>query len=413
MPPAAIAENDGLPSRRPGWLDLFICVPLTGAMLAEIFVNDIPGVRWLLIICAIVQGTALAWRREFPRTVAMVVVGANSLPNFFGTPSNESTTLGLIAIVLAMFALGRYGLMRTEDRRRTIAAFCVAVGFAFASSIYQKGVPGGDLIFISIFAVAPFAFGRAIAVSQRGRLEAEAATAELAVASAKLREVAVQDERERIARELHDVIAHSVSLMGLQAGAARKVLAPGNDAVEASLRSIEETGRDTLGELRRMLGVMRDAGEAGELAPQPGLAALPELIDQLRASGVAVEMTLGDGLTALSPGVDLAAYRIAQEALTNSVRHAPGKQIDVSAFARAERIELRILTRGASPEAGEKSEPGHGVVGMRERATLYGGSLSAGFVEGEGYVVSAELPAEYLASDPPAATVPRDQVAGV
>lgn len=413
MPSAEIAHSYGLPSRKPGWLDALICIPLIGAMLAEIFFNDIPGVLWLLIVCAIVQGAALAWRREYPRTVAMVVVGANALPNFFGTPSNESTTIGLIAIVLAMFALGRYGLVRPEDRRRTIAAFCVALGFALASSIYQAGVPGGDLIFISIFAVAPFAFGRAIAVSQRGRLEAEIATAELAVASAKLREVAVQDERERIARELHDVIAHSVSLMGLQAGAARKVLAPGNDAVEASLRSIEETGRDTLGELRRMLGVMRDAGEAGELAPQPGLAALPELIDQLRASGVAVELKLGDGLTALSPGVDLAAYRIAQEALTNSVRHAPGKQIDVSALARAGRIELQILTRDANAETGEKSEPGHGVVGMRERATLYGGSLSAGFVEGEGYVVAAELPAEYLASDPPTATVARDPVAGV
>jgi signal transduction histidine kinase len=196
------------------------------------------------------------------------------------------------------------------------------------------------------------------------------------------------------------VIAHSVSLMGLQAGAARRVLSPGNEEVERSLRSVEETGRDTLNELHRMLGVMRTAGPDGELAPQPGLALLPTLVERQREAGTEVELTSGGGLEGLSPGVDLAAYRIIQEALTNSQRHSPQSPVEIEIGAHAATILLSVVSVGAVAGESVSLGGGHGIVGMNERAALYGGTVSADFVEGRGFVVSAELPAEYLLVEP-------------
>jgi signal transduction histidine kinase len=396
MPQAPIVDSGAPEGRRPGLLDLLISVSLAAAILSEIFGSDMPGTRWLLVLCALTQGAALAWRRQFPRTVAIVEVVANVLPTFFGTPSDESTTFGLIGIVVGMYALGRYAFDDPEQRPRTVAAFCAALGFAFASTIYQSGIRGGDFVFISIFAIAPFAFGRAISTSQKGRRDAELKTAELAVVSEQLRDQAVQDERERIARELHDVIAHSVSLMGLQAGAARMVLTPGNEEAARSLRSVEETGRDTLNELRRMLGVMRSSADGEDLAPQPGLGSLPAVVARHRESGAAVELILGGGLDGLSPGVDLAAFRIVQEALTNSMRHAPDSPVAIEVGSNGGAIELKVVSSAVDATDEDSPGGGHGIVGMHQRAALYGGSVSAGLVEGEGFVVQASLPADYL-----------------
>lgn len=404
------ARIDRAAIKAPRVLDFLGCATLFAAMLAEIFVNDIPGVVWLLVVTAAFQSFLLAWRREYSRSVAIGVVSANTVPIFFGTPSDESTTFGLIAIVVAMFALGRYGLERQEDRARTFAALAAVLAIAYSGSIYQSGLRGGDFVFIGIFAVAPYAFGRTISISQRGRLNAERATAELAETSEKLRELAIQEDRERIARELHDVIAHSVSLMGLQAGAARKVLPPGNAVIEASLRSIEETGRDTIGEFRRMLGVMRGPEGRDELAPQPGLAELTATVTQLCDSGLEASLSLGENIQGLSPGLDLAAYRIAQEALTNSVRHAPDSRVTVTADVQGGLLELEVVSHDAV--AVPKNPGGHGLVGMRERAALYGGSCTADFVADRGFVVRATMPAEYLAVESIGRSTPVGEMAG-
>lgn len=397
MPRAATASFALDPELAPRPLDLVMGLGLFAAIAGEAIVAEIPGSTMLLVAVAAVQGAALPWRRQLPRSVAIAQVSANILPGYFGTPNDATSTFGLIGIVVAMFALGRYGFARPQQRAGALGVVVLAFAIAASVGIYQSGVRPGEFVFMSLFLVAPVAFGRAMSVSHRDRDVAERTAAELAEASARLREQAIHEERERIARELHDVIAHSVSLMGLQAGAARKVLPAGNAAVETSLRSIEVTGRDTLGELRRMLGVMREASGGEGLSPQPGLADLPELIEQARASGVQVRLDRGDGLEVLSPGVDLAAFRIVQEALTNSVRHAAGLPVDVWAGVRAGQIELRIVSRGAAPDRQERSPSGHGIVGMQERAALYGGTLSAGFEVGAGFVVAARLPAENLA----------------
>lgn len=381
---------------QPTRADVVVGIVLTAAILAETIGGDIPGTRWLLVVCALIQGFALIWRRVLPWAVPVIESVAMAIPTLAGTPSDDSSTFGLVALVLAVFAMGRYGLVRREDWTRTFSGWALTLGIAWGTSIYKSGFRVDDMIFISLFAVAPLIFGRAISVSQSAQREAEVLNEQLVEQGEQLREQAVQDERERIARELHDVIAHSVSLMGLQAGAARTVLTPGNEEAARSLRSVEETGRDTLNELRRMLGVMHTSGDGDDLAPQPGLGSLPAVIARHRESGVAIELTIGDGLEGLSPGVDLAAFRIAQEALTNSLRHAPGSIVSVDVGTHAGQIELRVASIGATEGSSRSPGGGHGIVGMNERAALYGGSVTAGFVDGEGFVVAASLPADYL-----------------
>jgi signal transduction histidine kinase len=349
-----------------------------------------------MVVSALIQGLSLIWRRVLPWLVPIIQVGAMSLDALADVPSDDSSTIGLVALVLAIFAMGRYGLVRREDRTRTYIAWAATLAVAWGMSIAQSGVRLSDLIFIGIFVVAPMIFGRAIAVSQSAQREAEVLNEQLVEQGEQLRELAVQDERERIARELHDVIAHSVSLMGLQAGAARTVLTPGNEEASRSLRSIEETGRDTLNELRRMLGVMHTSGDGDDLAPQPGLGALPGLVARHRESGVEIELARGDGLDGLSPGVDLAAFRIIQEALTNSLRHAPGSPVTIDVGTHVGVIELKVVSAEATADNEESPGGGHGIVGMNERAALYGGSVSADFVDGKGFVVEATLPADYL-----------------
>lgn len=220
-------------------------------------------------------------------------------------------------------------------------------------------------------------------VTERARLRARAA------------EAAVLEERQRLARELHDVVAHGLSVIVLQAGAARRVAATDPDRAGAALATIEQAGRDALVEMRRLLGVMR-AGAESALDPQPGLDALDALIDRLRSAGLRVELRR-EGLGRLPVGVDLSAYRIVQEALTNAVKHAPGARIEVALRQDGARLEVEVRDDGAAePRPTEPPAGGHGLLGMRERVALFDGQLEAG-PHGAGYRVRATLPLERAA----------------
>jgi signal transduction histidine kinase len=203
---------------------------------------------------------------------------------------------------------------------------------------------------------------------------------------------AVADEQARIARELHDVIAHSVSVIVVQAAAADDVFDERPDQARAALRSIESTGRDALVELRRLLAGVRSEDD-GPLPPQPGLARIAELAAPLRAAGL--EVTLrneGAAGAALPAGVDLSAYRIVQEALTNTLRHAHASRADVTIRADSGVLDLEILDDGRGAHIGESA--GRGIAGMRERTAMLGGTLDAGPVRGGGFRVHARLPLE-------------------
>jgi signal transduction histidine kinase len=250
----------------------------------------------------------------------------------------------------------------------------------------------GDVLPALVWWLAAIGAGRFI----RGRRRLLALIGDRAARLEREREAkatqAVLEERARIARELHDVIAHSVSVMVVQAGAERRALGSAHESVAETLDQIERTGRDALAELRRLLGVMRASHDSQALTPQPGLDSLEALVEDSRKAGQSVALRVDGEAQPLSAGIDLAAYRIVQEALTNARRHAPGAHAEVS--LRWHRAELTIEVEDNGPGPGPSANgAGHGLVGMRERATLYGGSVQTGSAgAGGGFRVRARLP---------------------
>jgi signal transduction histidine kinase len=209
---------------------------------------------------------------------------------------------------------------------------------------------------------------------------------------------AVDAERARISRELHDVVAHHMSVMIVQAGAARATVERDRDAAVEAIRQIEASGRTGLAEMRRLLELLQTSDGAAGLAPQPGLAHLDELLGATRATGLAVEVTIEGRERPLPDGVDLSAYRIVQEALTNVLKHSGSSTAEVRLAYRQDALEIEVGDRGMGVPDATPNRRGHGLIGMRGRAALFGGSFQAGPRAGGGYVVRARLPLEATTS---------------
>jgi signal transduction histidine kinase len=356
--------------------------------LVTLFVADAPGdalaIRPLgdLPIAAppVFAGAAAAlyWRRRAPLVVAGVAVIAWAVTLGIGVDWNVN---GIMTII-ALYSAGRYA---AADRR---AYGCVAAAVVVVNidglddqAPWQDSVVYGSIgMFLAWY------------VGRRVRLRAERAAQRSRDQAAEARRI-VTEERTRIARELHDVVAHRVSLMTVQAGAAKAVAAQDlADALQA-MGAVEEAGRQALAELRHLLGVLRPESDLGGLGPQPGLADLPRLVEQIRGAGVDVALTK-DGLPAALPArVDLFAYRIIQEALTNVLKHAgPGARTDVRLGADRTGIVVEVCDDGRGAGAVQGGTGGHGLIGMRERALLLGGTLDAGPHQGGGFRVIAHLP---------------------
>ncbi|MDQ6748717.1 MAG: sensor histidine kinase [Candidatus Dormibacteraeota bacterium] len=292
----------------------------------------------------------------------------------------------------------------------TVTAYCarLEVGgllvLMLAAAVSPHLIEGGSKVDIGsvIFTYVPLLVCAAAGVSQRRRV-ARTRALELDVAGAAARAAemaasAVSEERARIARELHDVVAHKMSVIVLQAGGALRVLDRDPDKVREVLTNIETQGREALTEMRRVLEVMRVHGVDGpELLPQPGLQDLPALVADVSQAGVPVKLSVAGEVRALPPGLDLSAYRIVQEALTNVLKHATGAAADVNVHYGDGKVELLIQNQpgAAAKTALRQTGGGHGLVGMRERVSLFGGELHAGPHDG-GYRVQALLPVEMV-----------------
>jgi signal transduction histidine kinase len=201
----------------------------------------------------------------------------------------------------------------------------------------------------------------------------------------------VEEERARIARELHDAVGHSVSVMTVQASAVRRLLTPEQQRELEALTAVEQTGRDALAEMRRMVGVLRDPSDGPALAPQPGLDQLDRLIEQTREAGLPVELRVEGERAALPPGLDLTAYRLVQEGLTNALKHARASKAQVLLRYEPNAVEILVSDDGRGG-ATSHGRAGHGLIGMRERVSLYAGQLSAGPRDGGGFELRAQLP---------------------
>jgi signal transduction histidine kinase len=252
------------------------------------------------------------------------------------------------------------------------------------------------VVFNLLTALVCFFIGRTVHNRRRytAALEERARTAELNQAA--LTAQAVAEERRRIARELHDVVAHHVSVMSVLATGSRRMLNRDPKAADEALATIEETGRTALREMRRLLSVLRaDTEPAGELAPQPGLAGVTNLVEQVREAGLPVTLRVDGQPGPMDPGVALTVYRIVQEALTNALKHAGSATAEVRLSFGTQALEVEVCDTGRGPQLGSAAI-GHGLLGMRERVMLYGGTLRTGPRPGGGYRLSAKIPVEAL-----------------
>lgn len=295
----------------------------------------------------------------------------------------------LVPVMVLVYSLGRHA----SGSLRWVAPACGIVFVTFADLFMPMLQAPNELIFHWAAIALSYLVGHTLRVAEE-RASREAVRAHQAEAAAREKAItAVAEERARIARELHDIVAHSVGTIVVQAGAAEQVVEEDPEFARKALGTIRSTGSSALAEMRRLVSVLRDPVAGADFAPQPGLGSLGELVDRAREAGLDVNLEVrGDGLD-LPTGVDLAAYRIVQEALTNVRRHSEASSAEVSLDVAPGVLRIEVSDEG--PPRDPDGPPGHGLLGMRERAALYGGRVEA-VPAGSGFVVRAELPLEQV-----------------
>ncbi len=377
-------------------VDVAGAVLLLGAAGVETATIDTSASRLLLGLLAVCYTVPVAWRRRAPFTALVIVLVALSLAGEVDPGGTSFDHIGFAALVVALYSVAAYAGRRTA----LVGLATVLAFFTLGTLVDNYRSPGsrpvGDLAYMAVLNTVIWGLGRIV---RRWREQARA----LAQRTAELEEerewralAAVAEERTRIARELHDVIAHSVSVMVIQAAAAEQMLAVDPDRVRAPLSSIQEVGRQAVLELRTLLGMLRPADEVGELAPQPSLRNVGSLIEQSQGAGMSVELRLEGVERELAPGIELAAYRVVQEALTNVLKHAGAAAAEVTIRYEPDALDLEVLDHGGRPQEGAGDGAavgsGRGLTGMRERLAMYGGELSAGPNADGGFAVRARLP---------------------
>ena len=331
----------------------------------------------------------LAWRRRYPCGALVVTSFAIAAQALIVPGKPPSGFLYAGPILIGAYSVGAYAAWSW----RTLAALG-AVVIAF-DGIYApaQGVTGsfsaitGDLMWL-VLPLAMWLVGRLM--RNRRQTAADTAQATRLERDHELqRRVALEQERTRMARELHDILAHSVSLMGVQAGAAEEVLSHDPESTRPILSSIQQTSRESVEELRRLLGMLRADELDPDRTPQPRLAELDALVARMRDAGLPVELHVNGPSRSLAPGIELAAYRVVQEALTNALKHARPTRVEVTLRFTHRSLQIRIENDGVS-SAGTGN--GHGLIGMRERISLYGGAITAGSQPDGSFHVDAAIP---------------------
>jgi len=348
----------------------------------------VSGGRGVLAVLLALQTLPLALRRRRPGAVLFAIAGSLLVASIVVRRSSGVPVEVFLAMLLAFYSVGA----NCDDRR---SPFVGAAGLATTTAIdllrrdFFNGHGGPRPAAWLALAIA-WLVGRDL----RRRRQQLTGLRDRALLLEHEREekarLAVAEERGRIARELHDVIAHAVSVIVVQAQAGPHLL-PDPERASGVFRAIESSGRDALAELRRLLGILRSEDQQLAIGPQPGLDSLQSLIEQVRASGLPVELRVEGEPVHLPAGIDLSAYRIVQEALTNVVKHAGQASAEIVIRYRERELELDVVDDGRGGSTSVNGS-GHGLIGMRERVALYGGTLETGARNGGGYVVRARLP---------------------
>lgn len=339
--------------------------------------------RAVYALAAVGMTLPLAWRRRAPIVVSLIVLTILVAMDLAGHALDSAYVMAVL--ILALYSVGAY-----RDRRSSIAGWAGAMVLLAVLITIEDGPGAGDFVFVGAIITGAWALGLAL----RSRSQENAAlverTAELEETREALVAQALADERAHIARELHDVIAHSVSIVSVQTAAVRRRVQQYSPEDAEQLEGIEQTARQAMREMRRLLGVLvQDPSLV--LTPQPGLGDLNALLEQMREAGLQVEHRVEGEQTPLPPGLDLVAYRVVQEGLVNVLKHASGARVEVVTSYGDGELALSVTNTGNRP-APVADPGGHGLIGMRERVHLYGGTVSAGPDMDGGFVVRARLP---------------------
>jgi signal transduction histidine kinase len=375
-----------LPRIEPVRLDRALALGLLVVAQIELWwPHSIPGPVWLGFVLTLTGTLPVAVRRRWPLVALTLVLGTHITVDLVAGPASS-------VALMAAWIFTLYGLAVWTDRRRFLVGCGLVIGGIGLASVALGNVVAGMAWFAGVPLAATVVVRRVVR-EREARVEALTARTEALEREQEIRiREAAELERTQIARELHDVVAHKVSVMVVQAGAERSILDPSATSTEETLRTIEATGREALVELRRLLGVLRSGAESS-LAPQPTLADVDGLVAQVRDAGMDVELRIEGERRPLAPGVELSAFRIVQEALTNVLKHAGGARALVALRFRPEEIEIEVRDEGGSRRApGQGTVTGHGLLGIRERVALHGGRVDVG-PTGAGYAVRAWLPA--------------------
>ena len=361
---------------------LWDVAPVLALLIAGIVTAD--PERGRLVVAQVLVLAPLFLRRLWP-TAVFVLVGLLA-----ATTSMETSTplIQAGAVALASYTTGDLN----RDRIRAAVLVLVVAASISAALLIQDAAALQAVVIPFVVVVPAWLLGDIV---RQRRLEAiarsEAGEQALRDAEERVR-AAVAEERRTMARELHDVVAHGVSVMLIQAGAARQVLATSPEQATEALLTVEATGREAMSELRRLLGVLDDEGEGAGVAPQPGLDQLGVLLDRVREAGLPAELEVAGTPRSLPPSLDVTVYRIVQEALTNALRYARQAATLVRLTWEPAQLRIEVLDDGPAADADGGDGSGRGLVGMGERATRVGGRLEAGPRLGGGYAVRAWLP---------------------
>ncbi|MEA2289297.1 MAG: hypothetical protein QOD55_1294 [Solirubrobacteraceae bacterium] len=369
-------------------LDVTLAAALAVYAAVQVWVlGDVGGPALVSGPCLMGAALALAWRRVAPLGCVTAVAIGVTLQAATGEAPEGLVVSG--PLLISAYSVAAYG-----RARQAVAGLAVALAATAAHTIGDPLIRTRqdveDASFWWLVLVAGWIFGLAVHRHRQARaLRATARELE------RQRDEAAARERTRMARELHDVVSHGVSVIALQAGAAQETLAGDPAGTRARLAAIEQTARDSAAELRRMLGILRDDGdgETAARAPLPDLRDLPLLVEGVRAAGLPVSLRVEGSGDHVPAGVQLSAYRVVQEGLTNAVKHGRPSRVDVLVRHRADGLEVSVVDDGAgdgAPPAGD----GYGLAGLRERVSAHGGTLESRRGDGGGFVLRAHLPAE-------------------
>jgi signal transduction histidine kinase len=360
-------------------MDVAVPALVLAVGITELLSFSPPGLGWAIALettaCAL-----LVWRRHRPILVCSLAAVANASLPFVG-PRLEDVATPILIGVLISYSLARWVASLRGLAGLAVLLLAIAGDYLFADDRLHNI---SDLVFVSALLAPPYVFGR---IARRLALTTEL----LREQQELVRRQAVREERDRIARELHDVIAHSLSAMVVQTAAAQDVVRSDPDRAEDALRKVADTGRRALAETGRLLHVVRDADDELGLEPTPGLAQVPALVQGFRQHGLDVRAVLGDSPD-LPAAVDTSAYRLVQEALTNALRYAPDRVVELEVRTDGERLRIRSSNRADGHGAPKGQGAGLGLVGLAERVTLLGGELRHGLTPTGRFELDVDLP---------------------